>query len=59
MEIAHFSVKCKLLRSIGLYRSVETAREEIVEYLRIHPHMQIFITVALPTYLEDMAQDGT
>lgn len=35
-----FSVICEALRNIGLYRSVKTLREQIVEYLKDHPHMQ-------------------
>ena len=46
-----FSVICETLRNIGLYRSVKTLREQIVEYL--------FITDAWPTYLQNMAKNGT
>ena len=45
-----FSVICESLRSVGIDRSEETAREEIVEYLENHPHLQNFTTVAWPTY---------
>lgn len=41
-----FSVVCECIRNIGLYRAVETLREEIVEYLKDHPHMQNFTTDA-------------
>ena len=54
-----FSVVCALLRSIGLYQSVETLREQVVQYLENHPHMQNFVTVTWPTYLGNMARDGT
>ena len=50
-----FSVICESLRSVGIDRSEETAREEIVEYLENHPHLQNFTTVAWPTYIETMA----
>ena len=54
-----FSVICESLRSVGIDRSEETAREKIVEYLENHPHLQNFTTVAWPTYIETMEQDGT
>ena len=54
-----FSYICETLRNIGLYRSVKTLREEIVEYLKDHPHMQNFITDAWPTCLQNMAKNGT
>ena len=54
-----FSVICKSLRSVGIDRSEETARQEIVEYLENHPHLQNFTTVAWPMYIENVAQDGT
>ena len=44
------SVICKSLRSVGIDRSEETARQEIVEYLQNHPHPQNFTTVAWLTY---------
>ena len=54
-----FSVICESLRSVGIDRSDETTREEIVEYLENHPQLQNFTTVAWPTYIKTMAQDGT
>ena len=54
-----FSVICEALRNIGLYRSVKTLREQIVEYLKDHPHMQNFITDTWPTYLQNMAKNRT
>ena len=54
-----FSVVCEALRNIGLYRSVKTLREEIVEYLKDHPHMQNLTTDAWSTYLQNMAKNGT
>ena len=54
-----FSVVCEALRNIGLYQSVTTLREQIVEYLKDHPHMQNFITDAWPMYLQNMAKYGT
>ena len=55
----HFLVVCESLTSIWLYRSVETLREKVVQYLVNHPHKQNFTTVAWPTYVENMARDGT
>ena len=34
-----FSVICEILRNIGL-KTLKTLREQIVEYLKDHPHMQ-------------------
>ena len=59
MENCQFSVICESLRTVGIDRSEEIAREEIVEYLENHPHLQNFTTVEGPTYIENMAQDGT
>ena len=56
-----FSVICESLRSVGIDRSDETTREEIVEYLENHPQLQNFTTVAWPTYIKPwhrMARTG-
>ena len=54
-----FSVICETLINIGLYQSVETLREQTVKYLKDHLHMQNFIMDAWPTYLQNMAKNGT
>ena len=54
-----FSVVCASLTSIGLYRSVENLRKQVVQYLENNPHMQDFTAVPWHTYLENMATDGT
>ena len=60
-----FSAICKLLNSIGIYRSNQTMREEIVNYLSNNPlaadgtPLQNFTDLPWPAYLSSMSQNGT
>ena len=54
-----FSVICECIRNIGLNRSVETGRKDVVDYLTNNPHYQNFTELDWTSYVMEMAQDGT
>lgn len=60
-----FSALCYHLSGIGIYRSAETLRKEIVQYLRNHPYgadgfpLELFIGQPWDQYLSTMENDGT
>ena len=60
-----FSAICKFLNSIGIHRSNQTIREDIVNYLENNPTaadgtpLQNFTDLPWPIYLSSMSQNGT
>ena len=60
-----FSALCFFLRRIGIERSPETLRKEIVRYLREHPNdlegfpLELFASQGWAEYLAEMNKDGT
>ena len=60
-----FSAISKFLTSIGIHRSNETTREEIVNYPHNNPTadngipLQNFTDLPWPAYLSSMSQNGT
>ena len=60
-----FGALCFWLNQLGIHRSSETIRKEIVEYLTNHPNnieglpLELFAAMPWPEYLEAMARDGT
>ena len=60
-----FSALCFFLRRIGIERSPETLRKEIVRYLREHPNdlegfpLELFAGQGWAQYLPEMNKDGT
>ena len=53
-----FSAICKLLNTIGIFRSNQTMRKEIVSHLEANP-LQNFTDLPWPVYLTQMSQNGT
>ena len=60
-----FSALCHELANIGIFRSAETLREEIVSYLESHPNSpdgtptELFAGTPWDQYLRLMARDGS
>lgn len=60
-----FSAISKLLQAIGIFRSNQTLRREIVRYLEANPStsdgtpLQNFTDLPWPQYLAEMSQNGT
>ena len=60
-----FSALCYHLAKIGIFRSPDTLRKEIVEYMRMHPNgvdgmpLELFVGLPWNQYLASMAADGT
>ena len=60
-----FSALCFFLRRIGIERSPETLRKQIVRYLREHPNdlegipLELFAVQGWAEYLAEMNKDGT
>ena len=60
-----FSAVCKLLSNIGIHRSNQTMREEIVNHLDNNPTaadgtpLQNFTDLPWPVYLSSMSENGT
>ena len=59
-----FEALCYWLERLGIYRSVETLRDEIAEYLSQHPYnadwdpLEYFTGIPWDDYLETMAKNG-
>ena len=60
-----FSALCFWLHRLGIHRSPETVREEIVKYLTNNPNdsegmpLELFVATPLAEYLHSMAKNGT
>lgn len=59
-----FEGLCYWLQRLGIYRSVETLRDEIVEYFAQHPYnadgdpLEYFAAIPWDDYLDTMAKNG-
>ena len=60
-----FGVLCFWLNRLGIHRSPETVREEIVKYLTNNPNdsegmsLELFAATPWPEYLQSMTKNGT
>ena len=60
-----FEALCFWLSHLGIFRSAETIREEVVQYLEDHPNnaegipLELFAAMPWSQYLREMLTDGT
>ena len=63
--IANLRPLCFWLSHLGIFRSAETIREEVVQYLEEHPNnaegipLQLFVAVPWSQYMREMLTDDT